>query len=478
VSSRARWLIVAVFAVLPLLGWWGTGLFDLDEGFYAAVVSEMNRRGEWVTPFYNGHPWFEKPILLYWLAKPCLLAFGDAVGPRLPSVLCALAIYALVGWFARKHFGERTAQLSVLLISTSLLMVILGRLMMTDTVLAACLVAAWLFFWESLDESRSRWRAWCGLAVGLGILAKGPVALILFGLVVGWMVVRHPEMRSKFRSGWAGFWAACLVVTATWYVPAYLVNGQLFVQEFLIEQNIGRFTGGDPAHTLGGLASLGLYVPVLLLGMLPWSLWIPQAVIQRKERGLLGSYLATCSVAVFLFFTISGAKLPHYILPVLPPLAILVAAKLSSARWSFKAALAWSVALCVGVNWLQFAYYQGSGQAEAHALARYIRSHRDGMEIALYQLSRREADLGTGTLKVRETSLPSMMLYLDANTLDTESLEDILTLDRPTWLFTRRGRIRPEDFDRAASLGKAIQEVHPPGLTSRAYSIYRILPRP
>src|SRR5262249_44035004 len=76
VSARVRWVLVWVFACLPLLGWWLTGLFDLDEGFYAAVTAEMNRRGEWITPYYNGQPWFEKPILLYWAAKPCVALFG------------------------------------------------------------------------------------------------------------------------------------------------------------------------------------------------------------------------------------------------------------------------------------------------------------------------------------------------------------------------------------------------------------------
>ena len=65
--------LVFLFACLPLFGWWMTGLFDVDEGFYGAVVAEMNRRHEWITPYFNGHPWFEKPILLYWLAKPCMM---------------------------------------------------------------------------------------------------------------------------------------------------------------------------------------------------------------------------------------------------------------------------------------------------------------------------------------------------------------------------------------------------------------------
>ena len=76
-----------------------TGLFDVDEGFYGAVAAEMNRRHEWITPFFNGHPWFEKPILLYWLAKPCMMLLGPDFGPRLPSVLCTVALFVVCGFF-------------------------------------------------------------------------------------------------------------------------------------------------------------------------------------------------------------------------------------------------------------------------------------------------------------------------------------------------------------------------------------------
>jgi 4-amino-4-deoxy-L-arabinose transferase-like glycosyltransferase len=87
-SGQTRGLpprLALFFACLPLFGWWMTGLFDVDEGFYGAVVAEMNRRHEWITPFFNGQPWFEKPILVYWLAKPCMMLFGPNFGPRLPA---------------------------------------------------------------------------------------------------------------------------------------------------------------------------------------------------------------------------------------------------------------------------------------------------------------------------------------------------------------------------------------------------------
>ena len=129
-KPQATWFMAWAIAVLPLLGWWLYGLFDLDEGFYGSVVSEMNRRGEWITPYYNGHPWFEKPILLYWVAKPFMMAFGDVVGPRLPSVLATIGTYGLVAWFVRRRWNDETARWC-LRCRLLLLIVGLGRMMMT-----------------------------------------------------------------------------------------------------------------------------------------------------------------------------------------------------------------------------------------------------------------------------------------------------------------------------------------------------------
>jgi hypothetical protein len=233
--------------------------------------------------------------------------------------------------------------------------------------------------------------------------------------------------------------------------------------------------GGDAAHTLGGIESLGLYLPVLLLGMIPWSLWAPKALLKRAEMDEVGSFLATCSVAVFVFFTVGGAKLPHYILPVLPPLAILVAYRLKDRSWAFPLGIAWCLVVAVSVNLIQSWYYEASRQAEAHALARYIRGNADGKEVALFQIGRREKDLGTGTLKIRETSLPSMMLYLDRVTLDTDDFDKILAAKNPTWIFTRNGRIQPEHYARALKAGEELRQVHPSGIDRQSYEVFLLV---
>jgi 4-amino-4-deoxy-L-arabinose transferase-like glycosyltransferase len=478
-SRRVRWALVLLLASLPLLGWWSYGLFDLDEGFYASVTASMIRHHEWITPTLNGQPWFEKPILIYWFAKPAIMLFGQAFGPRLPSVLATIATYIVVTWFTRRHLGALAAVLTLFILASSLLVVAIGRMIMTDPLLLFFFTAAMLTFWESLVGD-TRWRLLTAACLGFAVLAKGPVALILFALIAGWSLWAsrtrsnsdgefHAEARSTQRRGgdssglsFRGQWLfgililACVV--ASWYVPAYFANGQLFVQDFLIKQNLGRFTGGDQAHTLPFLKSFWFYIPVLLLGMFPWILWIP-AAWPRKSGGSeirdssseFKKYLAAWALVVFIFFTISGAKLPHYILPCVPPLAILIGAHLAE-KWGalsreelrlrLKLTLSWLVATWIIVQVGFEAWYVKSGQAEAHELARYIGSQNQDLHapVFVYQLPRRDKDLGTGKPKLLETSLPSLSFYMDQDMIETDNTKPIDDTTGPIWVFTRVGR--------------------------------------
>lgn len=435
------------------MGWWTTGLFDLDEGFYGAITAEMNRRGEWITPYYAGNPWFEKPILLYWVSKPFLNWFGPDIGPRMGAVLASILTLLWVFRFSRKHFGDATAGLATLILGGSLLFIAPGRMMLTDPLLVLCICVAFGAFWDSLEGDRVRNRAIFGFALGVSVLAKGPVAVLLFVPLLAWTAFRQPTVRplvggGLIRGGW--LWAGVLftVAVASWYLPAYLINRDVFVQKFLIEQNLQRFTGGDEAHTLNGLASFVFFLPVLILGMLPWSLWLIPSWFRRPHTVAspdLRSYLAAWAGITFLFFTFSGAKLVHYIMPCLPPLAILVGDYLQHRKWARPVAIAWVGMMAVVVNGLFVWYYRESGQAEAHRKIRSIPVSSN--PVLLYQISRREADRGTGTLRLRETSLPSLYLYGKSPMRAVETLDEIAGEPPPFTIFTRRNRLSDADLD-------------------------------
>jgi 4-amino-4-deoxy-L-arabinose transferase-like glycosyltransferase len=463
------WIIVTALAVLPLLGWWQYGLFDLDEGFYGAVTAEMNREGEWLIPRLNGKPWFEKPILLYWAAKPCLALFGDALGLRLPSVLATLATYALLAWFARRRLAAATAQLTVLVLGSSLLFVGVGRMLMTDPLLVLFFTGTLVFFWESLVGDR-RWRLASAACLGLAVLAKGPVACVLLVPILAYTFWREPELRPAFRQGWLAGALVFAAVVASWYGSCYVRHGERFVQEFLIEQNLNRFLGGDQAHHWGGVTGWFFYVPVLFLGMFPWSLLVARAWPRRctdmTPEAALRRFLATWALVVLMFFTVSGAKLPHYILPAFPPLALLVADTLMRrplpafagrrSAWLAACPIVAAAAANAGFLW----WYVHSGQAEAHGLARYVQAR--GGDVAFYQISRRPAVAGAARPLLQETSLPSLFVYVDRRALATDEFDDLLKAARPLWVLTRADRVLPVDFARAEQAGAILREAVTP----------------
>ncbi len=447
-SGRLLWICLGL-GLIPLMGWWLTGLFDLDEGFYAAIVGEMLRRGEWITPYYNGEPWFEKPILLYWVTMPSVLAFGEWVGPRLPSVLASLGLYAVVFRAARAQWGDSAAVWSVGVLSTSLLMVGLGRMMMTDALFALSLAGAFLLWYRQANPLLS------GLAVGLAVLAKGPAGIVLFGGVI----LIYAALESSARRGLVGRILLGLVGMAAavslWYVPCYLANRDTFVQEFLIKQNWQRFLGGDQAHGVP-LWAHPIYFPlILLVGMFPWSVAGVRALRAGWQGDPFSRFLVIWFGVIFLFFTVSGSKLPHYILPAVPALALLIGRELSQRTvWKGRArgeepsfgvgpfAIAAPV-VCLIANLVFWAHYHGKFGADSHAEVHRaaILAREAGGPVATYQLSRRSADLGTGQLKIQETSHPSFIFYLRSTTVDAESPEDLRSMSRPFWIFTRPDRV-------------------------------------
>ena len=478
------------------------GLFDLDEGFYAAVVAEMNRRGEWITPFYNGKPWFEKPILLYWIAKPTLAFFGGEFGIRLPSIIACLVTYGLIAWFGKRRLGPNTGIVAALVLATSLFFVAVGRMVLVDPILIACLTGAFLTFWESLVGDR-RWRLASAALLGLAVLAKGPVACVLFVVVLAYTYWRERELRAAF--GGLAVWllgtAIFAAVVAAWYVPAYLANHQVFIDEFLIKQNLQRFKGGDEAHAVPMPVGLIYYIPVVLIGMIPWSLFIPRAWPKRNVAGPeepVRRYLATWALVVFAFFTLSGTKLPHYVLPCFPPLALLLGQDLAT-RWggfSTRRTMIFSagaVGLCVLITVGFRAYYRAT-QVNGPLIAGEVldglhtdegRSARVGPEkLALFRLSRQAAGMyptlpdpvlfGRLPIRINQTSAPSLLFYLSSEyegssqrlfltppSLETDDLGSLAASMGTVWVITRPGRFTASEQDRLARAGFSVHEFNP-----------------
>ena len=352
------------------------------------------------------------------------MLLGPDFGPRLPSVLCTIALFAVCKFFLKKRYSDDKIESSTLFcLGTSILILALGRLMMTDAPLNLALTTAFLSFYESLVGDR-RWRILTAFCLGLGVLAKGPVAIILFIGVAAIALWRDPSLRTQLKGYWLVGTLVMFATIATWYVPCYLANRQDFVQKFLIEQNIGRFLGGDKAHSLG-IIGLPFYIPIITLAIFPWG-WIERKAFSKENiDDSFSRFIATWAVVIFAFFTISSAKLPHYVLPVIPPMAMLVGKRMGQnpkIRWQPEFQIAYAILLLLILDPLQRFWFNKSGQAEAQAL---VRRHPE-IEI-LYQIGRQTKALNTGTTKLNETGLPSLIMYLNHDVVETDSENDLIT---------------------------------------------------
>ncbi len=325
-----------VFAVaLALLGAFAgvRDLWDADEGRYAAVALDMLRSGDFVTPRLAGMRFVDKPPLLYWMEDASFAVFGRTpFAARLPCLLAGAACCALIFALALRWAGDRRAAwLAALTAATSLAVMALSRTVTTDMCLCACVVGALVAGHAALSSRRVGPRAGLGLAVGLGLLAKGPLAAALpLVVAVSWVVV-GVDARRVLRAVLSPVaWATALAVSAPWYVLMERANPG-YLAHFLGYEHLRRFSeaGAKESHPVW------LYAALLPVALLPWTplLWrarLPRALEVGRRGPVPAQRLAWAWCAsVLLFLTASATRLATYVLPALPPLFVLVGARLS-----------------------------------------------------------------------------------------------------------------------------------------------------
>ena len=312
-------LALAIFSV----SLWRLPLIGPDEPRYSRVAIEMQRASEWVTPTLQGEPWLEKPPLFYWLAGAATRLFGEReVAFRLPSVLAAVLLVGATALFGARLYGAAAGLHAGFVLATGLLYFAYAHAASMDMLLAATVTLGVGFIALRVLGAAGRGAlVAAGGAIGLATLAKGPLGLLIPALVVGSysLFVRSatPVRRSLSVSGMA----ALLVVAAPWYAAILRDQGRLFVDVFLLNHNLERFTSEIHRHPGGPL----YYVIVLAAGLLPWTgLLLPTIGFTHPRRSAIDLFVVVWVVAPLVFFSLAGSKLPGYILPCLPPLAILM----------------------------------------------------------------------------------------------------------------------------------------------------------
>ncbi|MGH9200380.1 MAG: ArnT family glycosyltransferase, partial [Vicinamibacterales bacterium] len=332
---RSRAMLWVLAASTFFVGLGRGAITDADEAFYAESAFEMVESGDWLTPHYNYEERFQKPVLYYWLtAVTYRIAGVGETAARWWAAMAGLGLVLVTAACARRWYDEDTGWLAGAIVATNFGYFSLARMALPDLPLTFLVtVAIWTGLTCALETGRlpMRWVAVCAIALGLGFMMKGPVGLVIPAIVIiPILLIERRSLNLQARHLLAGS-LLLLIVGAPWYVAMWMSHGTDYLQGFFVGDNVERFTTdrfNDPRPWW-------FYLPVVGGGLLPWTplclVWlrpIKDFVTRRGGAGVLEVRLLFWALIPLVFFTLSVGKQPRYVLPVLPPLAILLASSI------------------------------------------------------------------------------------------------------------------------------------------------------
>ncbi|HSB06605.1 MAG TPA: glycosyltransferase family 39 protein [Thermodesulfobacteriota bacterium] len=302
-------------------------LWDGDEGMHAATSKDMVLSGDWITPTFNGEKFYDKPVLYNWFVSLSFLVFGfTEFAARLPSAIlgtgCVLVVYVL----GRTLFGPMVGLLGGVILATSGEQLILSRAVVHDIALAFFITLSLFFFYRGFKKGGDRKRDILLFYVssGFAVLAKGPVGILLPLLIIGLFLLLEKRL-SFLRELWS-LWGILLffAIAAPWYVLISFRNRD-YISYFILHQNVMRFLSSKAIHQ----EPFYYYFPVLMGGFLPWSFFLPVAILRALRGPFKGRderivFLVLWVLVIFLFFSAASSKLPTYLLPSFPAISLLV----------------------------------------------------------------------------------------------------------------------------------------------------------
>lgn len=348
-------LLLSYLAFFWNLG--STGLVDETEPMFAEAARQMTVTGDWITPFFDGKTRFDKPILIYWLMAIAYKILGvNSWAVRFPSAISAMGLVSL-GFYTLRSFGVSAparfpsqpssgnlarrcwlcAGLGSALMALHPQTIVWARTGVSDMLLTACMGGALLSFFLGYAQPTKPivqrcWYLAFYVLVALAILAKGPVGIVLPGLIISGFLLYTGNVNPVWQE-MRPLWGALLMllITVPWYALVIQANGWAYIDSFFGHHNFARFTtvlehNSKPWY---------FYLLVVLLGFAPWSVYLPVALARLKfwRRNMwrstqrsdhLGLFALFWFLGVLGFFTVARTKLPSYVLPLMPAAAILV----------------------------------------------------------------------------------------------------------------------------------------------------------
>jgi 4-amino-4-deoxy-L-arabinose transferase-like glycosyltransferase len=367
ISTRHQFGLAAIASAVFFTNLGGTHLWDEDEPKNAECAREMLAHGDFIVPWFNELPRFDKPVLLYWLMIGAYRVFGvTEFAARFWSAACGIGTVLCTYHLGRVLFRPEVGWWAGLVLTASLLFGVASRSATPDAALIffttaglTCFAATTVCRGDVTSMPRLRWPVALAMyaLLSVAVLAKGPVGIVLPGIVIATFAWCHAPARTLdagLNSPWGRrllHWTAnrfhprhiasviwrlrpftalfvLSVIALPWYVAVGIQTRGEWLEMFLGRHNLERFVSTLDGHR----GPIVYYVPVLFAGFFPWSILLPQTVREAGRRlrdGEVGSrgdlYLACWAIAFVGFFSVAGTKLPNYITPCYPALAVLTA---------------------------------------------------------------------------------------------------------------------------------------------------------
>lgn len=319
----------------------GTPTFwDPDEAHYAETSREMILTGDWVAPYYDEKPFFDKPALFHWIQGASMQLFGPSeLAARMPSAAGGLALVAFTWWLGSQLAGPHVGLLAALLMAANPGLFALARYAILDTIFTALLFGGVGMVTVAALRSRSRLQYGGYVLIGLATFVKGPIALILCAVAFLIVIAISRDARRQFLSLRLIAGAAiALAIPLPWFLVVWYRFGDAFVQGYVLNENLLLFA--TPLYA--NQPPWWFYLGILASGLLPWTPMIVGRLVDmvraafrtRRPIDPVDLLLWSWTAAVVGFFSVSSFKLDHYVFPAAPALCIIGARAWVDARGS------------------------------------------------------------------------------------------------------------------------------------------------
>lgn len=372
-SRRTLLIALLLLAVGPyFVGLEDSSIWDANEAFYTETPREMIESGDYISPSFNYQPRFNKPVLSYWIVAGFYRAFGVSLWSERLAIALGAVLLMLAAFLAARSLWSTDAGLfAAIAVASSPRVLMFARRIFIDVYITMFMGLTLAFFLlaEREPERRKLYLTLMYICAGLGMLTKGPIAIVLPGLVFLLYLLLQWRIRDIGQMMIPTGALIVLLIVAPWYLAVFFRHGAEHIVGFFWGENIGRYT--DPLAPSRGWA---FYPPVILADMFPWSLFLPLALWlfvrgPRTDRRRHESLLWLWILVIVLFFSASKTKQDLYIFPIVTAVAAL--AGITLARGSDEvgqggvgvlfASTATGVALIAGAAFIMYVYNGGVG---------------------------------------------------------------------------------------------------------------------